>query len=102
MPNEYDRRFTRRTVIAAAGLSSGVLLVRSYSLFAAAADVPIAVEPQPYFAGVNRAVEALAKLGAPVAAADAQQIASLTRQGGSAAFVAAAAKRIFCSRSPAQ
>jgi hypothetical protein len=43
------------------------------------------VEAQPYFAGVNRAVEALAKLGAPMAVADTQQIAALARQGDSAA-----------------
>jgi len=28
------------------------------------------VEPQPYFAGINRALEALAKLGAPVGRLD--------------------------------
>jgi len=38
------------------------------------------VEPQPYFAGINRALEALAKLGAPLASADAQRIAALARQ----------------------
>jgi hypothetical protein len=49
----------------------------------------IQVAPQPYFAGVNRALEALAKLGAPIAAADAQRIAVLARQGDSAAVDAA-------------
>jgi hypothetical protein len=43
------------------------------------------ISPQPYFASVNRAVEALAKLGAPVEASDAQQIANLTRQNDAAA-----------------
>ena len=45
--------------------------------------------PQPYFAGVNRALEALAKLGAPVAAEDAQRIAALANQGDRAAVDAA-------------
>src|SRR5690348_7984261 len=47
------------------------------------------VVSQPYFAGVNRVLEGLAKLGAPVAAADAQRIAVLARQGDSAAVDAA-------------
>jgi hypothetical protein len=87
MQNEYDRRVTRRTVIAAAGLSSGVLLLRPSALFAAVAAPLSPVEPQPYFAGVNRALEALAKLGAP--AADAQQIAALARQSDGVAVDAA-------------
>src|SRR5579864_8724096 len=45
--------------------------------------------PQPYFAGLNRALEALAKLGAPIAAADAQQITALANQNDSAAVDAA-------------
>src|SRR5579864_4525045 len=47
------------------------------------------VAPQPYFAGVIRALEALVKLGAPIAAADAQRIAAFARQGDSAAVDAA-------------
>jgi hypothetical protein len=66
-----------------------VLLLRPSSLFSADAGVPVSVEPQPYFAGVNRAIEALAKLGAPVTAGDAQQIAVLARQNDSAAVDAA-------------
>ena len=45
----------------------------------------IQVPPQPYFAGVKRALETLAKLGAPVSAADEQQIASLARQNDNGA-----------------
>ena len=47
------------------------------------------IVPQPYFAGVNRVLEALARLGAPVAAADAQRIAALAKQDDGAAVDAA-------------
>jgi hypothetical protein len=47
------------------------------------------VEPQPYFAGVKRTLESLAKLGAPVAVPDAKQIASLARQNDAEAVVSA-------------
>ena len=40
--------------------------------------------PQPYFAGVNRVLEALAKLGAPVATEDAKRIAALANRNDSA------------------
>lgn len=46
----------------------------------ALAAEPTNIAPQPYFAGVKRALETLAKLGAPIAAADAAQIAALSRQ----------------------
>jgi len=49
----------------------------------------IQVPPQPYFAGVKRALETLAKLGAPVSAADEQQIASLARQNDNGAVSSA-------------
>lgn len=55
------------------------------------ADAGIAA--QPYFASVDRALEALANVGAPVSRADAAQIAALARQGNSAAV--AAAERIL-------
>lgn len=45
--------------------------------------------PQPYFAGVKRALDTLAKLGAPVTAADAQQMAALARQNDTEAVSAA-------------
>jgi hypothetical protein len=41
--------------------------------------------PQPYFAGVTRILEALARLGAPLAAADAEHIAVLASLGDRAA-----------------
>jgi len=49
------------------------------------ADIPA----QPYFASVKRALEALEKLGAPIAPGDAQRVASLAAQGDSAAVSAA-------------
>jgi hypothetical protein len=47
------------------------------------------VVPQPYFAGVNRVLEALTKLGAPVPTEDAKRIAELANQNDSAAVDAA-------------
>ena len=47
------------------------------------------VVPQPYFAGVQRALEVLAKLGTPVLAGDADQIGSLARENDGAAVDAA-------------
>ena len=61
---------------AAGGLGSGLLLMRPSLLFAA----ETAIEPQPYFAGVKRALAALTRLGAPASAADAQQIAALANE----------------------
>jgi len=49
----------------------------------------VSVAPQPYFAGVRRALAALIKLGAPIAAADTQQITALTQQNDLAAVDAA-------------
>jgi hypothetical protein len=70
---------SRRRAISAAGIGSIALLARPSLLFggtAAASDV----DPQPYFAGVKRAVAALANLGAPLNPQDAAQIAALSRQ----------------------
>lgn len=53
------------------------------------ADIPV----QPYFASVNRALEALANVGAPVSRSDAEQIATLARQNDSVAV--AEAERIL-------
>ena len=74
--------FTRRELLAATGLGAGALLIRPSVLFAAG---DVAVEPQPYFASVNRAIEALAKLGAPMAQADVARMATLARQSDRAA-----------------
>jgi len=51
----------------------------SARFFPALAAEPTNIAPQPYFAGVKRALETLAKLGAPIAA-DADQIAALSRE----------------------
>jgi hypothetical protein len=45
----------------------------------ARAAEPNNIAPQPYFAEVNRALEAIAAMGAPVAEEDARQIATLTQ-----------------------
>lgn len=47
------------------------------------------IVPQPYFAGVKRTLESLAKLGSPVAATDAQQISALADRDNNAAVDAA-------------
>ena len=89
MPDKFSQLITRRAVVTAASVTSGVLLLRPSSLFSADAGNITKVEPQPYFAGVNRAIESLANLGAPVAAADVERIAVLARQGDSVAVDAA-------------
>jgi hypothetical protein len=78
-----DIRITRRHLIVMLG---GAASLRVLPLWASQAD---SITPQPYFAGVNRAIEALAKLGAPISVADAQQIAALTHQNDAAAVDAA-------------
>jgi len=80
--------FTRRELLAATGLGAGALMMRPSLLFAA---VEPAVEPQPYFASVDRAIEALAKLGAPMAQADVARIAAFAQQSDRAAVDAAEA-----------
>jgi len=74
---------TRRHFLAWTGAVAGARLCPALAV--GSVEIP----PQPYFAGVNRTLEALAKLGAPMTAADVQQIASLTRQNDSAAVNAA-------------
>jgi len=74
---------SRRHFLALAGAFAG-------AQFCAAVESETSeLVPQPYFAGVNRILEALARLGAPVAAADAQRIAALANQDDSAAVDAA-------------
>ena len=51
---------------------------------ASAVEAPV-LPVEPYFAEVNRALEALAKLGAPVASVDAQKIATLARKNSTTA-----------------
>jgi hypothetical protein len=74
---------TRRRFFGLAG--SSVLYGYAGSALGDDVDVPF----QPYFASINRAIEALEKLGSPVADNDKQQLASLAGQGDRAAIVAA-------------
>ncbi len=75
---------TRRNFLVWTG---GALAGARFCPGLAAGSVDLA--PQPYFAGVNRALETLAKLGAPVSSSDAAQIATLAHQSDSAAVDAA-------------
>jgi hypothetical protein len=74
---------SRRHFLAVAGAFAGAKLCPAIE------SETSELVPQPYFAGVNRVLEALSKLGAPVAAADAQQIAALANQDDRAAVDAA-------------
>lgn len=86
MASHSKTLLSRRAVTTVVGLSSGLLLLRPTLLFAAAtADL----EPQPYFAGVNRALATLARLGSPVATADAEQLVMLSKQNDQLAVAAA-------------
>jgi hypothetical protein len=70
---------TRRRLLELLGAVAGSSF---YPAFAAETD---SIASQPYFAGVNRALDALAKLGSPVLAEDAQQLSVLSRHNDSAA-----------------
>jgi len=85
MKGPHEHLISRRRLIAAAGVGGIALLLRPSRIFAGAPDGDPAVDPQPYFAGVNRAVGALAGLGAPLAPADAERIAALSLRGDRAA-----------------
>ena len=58
----FTAEVTRRRFLVLAGTFAGAQLCPALESETAQ------VVPQPYFAGVNRVLEALAKLGAPVAA----------------------------------
>src|ERR1700678_3641358 len=73
-----EHLMSRRRVIAAAGVGSVALLLRPSLIFGGGDAGGPDVEPQPYFAGVNRAVGELAGLGAPLAPQDAAQIAAMS------------------------
>ncbi len=75
----YKPTITRRRLLALLGAIGGS---RFHPAFASETN---GIAPQPYFAGVNRALEALAKLGSPVPAEDAQQLDVLSRQNDRAA-----------------
>lgn len=81
MPRTFNRLLTRRVVITTAGLTSGALLLRPMSLLSANANSTDSIESQPYFAGVNRALEALTAAGQPIPAADAGRLTELAEKG---------------------
>jgi hypothetical protein len=74
---------TRRGLLTLAGAAAGLKMLPAWT-----AELK-GIASQPYFAAVNRALEALVKLGAPVASSDAQQITNLARQNDSAAVALA-------------
>jgi hypothetical protein len=75
--------FTRRQLVAMLAAAAGARIRPTRA-------TPVdPVTPQPYFAGVMRALEALAKLGGPVLAEDAQRLATLSHQGDRASVDAA-------------
>jgi len=78
-----EMRLSRRELMVLLGAAVG-----AQALPAWAAEVSV-IEPQPYFASVKRALESLASLGAPIAAADAEQLAALGRQNDRTAVDAA-------------
>ena len=49
------------------------------------AQASATIAAQPYFANVRRAIESLARLGAPIAAEDARRLAALERAADAAA-----------------
>jgi len=57
--------------------------------FQETAAEPIDIPPQPYFAGVTRAVAALDELGAPVSPSDRESLKALSHEGTAAAVMAA-------------
>jgi hypothetical protein len=77
---------SRRRLVALIGASAGAAVLPRWA--AGAEDIGD-ITPQPYFAAVNRALEVLQNLGAPVAEGDKPQLADLARQGDSAAIAAA-------------
>ncbi len=81
MASGNEHLISRRQAIGAAGMGSLVLILRPSVLWAADAIPSLGIEPQPYFANVNRALEALVNLGAPPRAEDAARMTLLSRQG---------------------
>src|ERR1700679_3032220 len=84
MRGDGEDLITRRSLLSL-GLKAGLVL--ALPSWARASDPPgtPGIEPQPFFAGVARAVQAMERLGAPLAPADAARIAELARQGDAAA-----------------
>ena len=67
--------FPRRRFLQFAGAAA----IAPAFLRVASRAAPSSIAPQPYFANVKRAIDALATLGAPIGAADAARIAALIR-----------------------
>ncbi len=74
---------SRRGFVLSMGAAAAGSFVR------AGASDSAAIAPQPYFAAVNRAVDSMAKLGAPLLSADGQRIAALTQTNDAAAVTEA-------------
>ena len=70
---------TRRHLLRLAGAVVGSSFCPTF------ASDTIDIAPQPYFSGVNRALETMAKLGSPVTAEDAEQLAVLSHRNDRAA-----------------
>jgi hypothetical protein len=66
---------TRRTFFVNVSAAVGLKIAPSL------AAPSLSIAPQPYFANVKRAIDALATLGGPIGAADAARIAALTQSG---------------------
>jgi hypothetical protein len=81
--------FTRRRAVALVGAFGLYPFERAHCT-----DMPN-IDAQPYFAGVRRAIEALEKLGAPIATTDVHQIAALARLND-ASSVEAAERILSC------
>src|ERR1700691_1262273 len=94
MHASHEKVISRRAMLSL-GLKAGLVLACPTWSFAADPADPGAIEPQPFFAGVKRAVEALEKLGAPLPPADAARIAALALQNDGAA-VAEAGRILGC------
>lgn len=84
--DKRELQITRRRLSMIIGVELGGTLCRP--ILAESILTP-SLAPQPYFASVARAVESLAKLGAPISAADSQAIAALMSQCDRAAVIAA-------------
>jgi hypothetical protein len=73
-----QRLLSRRELMRWVGVASSATILPAWG---STADIPA----QPYFANVQRAIDALATLGAPLPPADAERIAALARQNDAAA-----------------
>jgi hypothetical protein len=89
MTGNSEHLISRRRVISVAGVGSLALLLRPSMLLASTGTPGSTVEPQPYFAGVGRAVASMADLGAPLSPQDMSRIVALSLQSDQAAVTEA-------------